>query len=57
MKIKLTSLYLISIFKNILNDEIFTSFIDFLKIMEAESDFDEYSVFGFTDSYTLLNHL
>ena len=49
MKIKLTSLYLISIFKNILNDEIFTSFIDFLKIMEAESDFDEilknYSIF------------
>ena len=41
MKIKLTSLYLISIFKNILNDEIFKSFTDFIRIIDTEADFDE----------------
>ena len=49
MKIKLTSLYLISIYKNILNDEVFKAFVNFLNIMESETDFDEilkkYSVF------------
>ena len=41
MKIKLTSLYLISIFKNILKDEVFQSFTDFIRIMDTEADFDE----------------
>ena len=49
MKLKLTSLYLISIFKNILNDKVFTSFVDFLKTMDSETEFDEilkkYSIF------------
>ncbi len=41
MKLKLTSLYLISIFKNILNNEVFTSYVEFLKTMDSETDFDE----------------
>ena len=40
MNLKITSLYLISIFTNILKDEVFSSFTDFLKKEESESDLD-----------------